>query len=186
MSYRIPAGSSLRFLACAAALAMTRPLAAQEPRVIISGGGDKVSFATLLTAPLSDEAIRAMILAHLPEELRQDEPRHIVLVVDANDQYVTSKATKAMVVSHDSGSNVVVIGDTTGVGGPVIIRRTTTNNSSDTPAAISVFSTKMGDESGGVFGSGYSTSEVSVVGLRRYAAGQLGINTILVSVVKLK
>lgn len=186
MSYRIVSGSSLRFVACAAALVLARPLAAQEPRVIITGG-DKLAFATTFTTPISDETIRSLIAAHLPEELRQDDPRSIVLVIDANDQYVSSKAGKATVINGDVGGTAIVVGDSAGGNAPVIIRRTTSGNS-DAPAAsgVSFFSTKIGDESAGVFGSGYTMSEISTIGMRRFTAGQLGTSAMMVMVVKLK
>jgi len=184
MSFRIV--TSLRFVACAAALVLARPLAAQEPRVIINGG-DKIAFGTTLTTPISDETIRSLIAAHLPEELRQDEPRYVMLVIDANDQYVSSKAGKASVITGDVGGNVIVVGDSTGAGAPVVIRRTTTGSSDASAASgVSFFQTKIGDESGGVFGSGYSMSEVSSVGLRRFTTGQLGTSAIMVTVIKLK
>lgn len=186
MSYRIVTGSSLRFVACAAALVLARTLAAQEPRVIINGG-DKIAFGTTFTAPISDETIRSLITAHLPEELRQDEPRSVVLVIDANDQYVSSKAAKATVITGEVGGSAIVVGDSTGAGAPVIIRRTTSGNAdASTASGVSFFQTKIGDESGGVFGSGYAMSEISTVGMRRYTAGQLGTSAMMVVVVKLK
>jgi hypothetical protein len=186
MSYRIATGSSLRFAACAAVLVLARPLAAQEPRVIINGG-DKIAFGGTFTTPISDETIRSLIASHLPEELKQDEPRSVVLVIDANDQYVSSKASKATVITGDVGGSVIMVGDSTGVGGPVIIRRTTSGNPDASAATgVSFFQTKTGDESSGVFGSGYTMSEISTVGMRRYAAGQLGTSAMMVMVVKLK
>lgn len=181
--------SSLRLLACAAALAFTRPLAAQEPRIIINSG-DKMAFGSMLTVPISDDAIRSLISTHLPDELRQDDPRYVVLVLDANDQYVSGKGGKATVVTGGADGNVFVIGDSTGAGGPVIIRRTSssTSSSSDSPPvnAVSAFSARIGGDGDGVFGSGYSMADISTIGVRKFAAGQLGTNTIVVSVVKLK
>src|SRR5262245_1896414 len=94
--------SSLRLVACAAALAFARPLAAQEPPRAIIRSGDNLSFGTTLTVTISDEVIRSLIQTQLPDELRQEEPRYIVLVVDANDQYVSGKGGKATVITGNA------------------------------------------------------------------------------------
>jgi len=182
-------GSSLRLVACAAALAFTRPLAAQEPpRVIVSGNGNGVAFATAMTSPVSDEVIRSLIQAHLPDELQQTDPRHITLVVDANDQYVTSKVTKATVVTSEGAGVRFVYGDTTGANvGPVVIRRTGVGDSTAaTATGFSVMTSRSDDGLSGVFGTGYSMVDIASIGMRRYTAGQLGTAAIIVTVLKLK
>jgi hypothetical protein len=189
MPHRIHVGSSFRLIACAAALVFTRPLAAQEPRVIINAG-DKIALSAM-TVPISDDAIRSMIQLHLPEELQQSDPRHIVLVVDANNEYLSSRAGKATVITGEGTGSTFVIGDSTGASaGAVVIRRGAMTGSSDTAAAgtVTVLRTKIegGDMASGVFGSGYSMAEVSSIGIRRFAAGQLGTGVLVVSVVKLK
>jgi hypothetical protein len=183
-------GSSLRLLAGAMALAFTRQLAAQEPppRVIISGSGNGAAFATMMTSPISDDVIRSLIQAHLPDELQQTDPQHIALVVDANDQYVSSKVTKATVVTGEGAGIHFVYGDTAGANvGPIVIRRTSSGDSTRAAGtAFSIMTSRSDEPSSGVFGTGYSMTDIASLGIRRFTAGQLGNAAIIVTVVKLK
>jgi hypothetical protein len=166
----------------------TRPLAAQDPpRVIISGSGSGLAFATVMTSPVSDDVIRSLIQAHLPDELQQTDPRHITLVVDANDQYVTSKVTRATVVTGEGNGVRFIYGDTTGANvGPGVIRRTSNGDSTAAGTAFSITTSRSDDGLSGVFGTGYSMIDIASIGMRRFTAGQLGTAAIIVSVVKLK
>jgi hypothetical protein len=187
MLHRIRVVCPLFVLTCVGVVALARPLTAQEPRVFIKGG-DKVAIGG--TSPISDEAIRSLIQAHMPEELQQTDARLVLLVVDANDEYVSGHASKATVITAEPGSAAFVVADSAGgaAAGPIVIRRTTTGNSADGPGfVVSGLSSKMEGAGGsGVFGSGYSLSEISAIGVRRFTAGQLGTSALVVSVVKLK
>ena len=190
MTHRISLGSSLRLIACAGAFALSAPLAAQEPRVVVTGGGGNVVFGNG-TSPISDETIRALILAHAPEVVQSDSAHSVTLVIDANDQYVSSKVGKATVIARLDGNNTVALGDSTGSGaGGVVIRRTSTSANADAGAAPSASFFKMSTDGAespdGVFGTGYSMADISSIGMRRFTPGQLGLSTIIVSVVKLK
>jgi hypothetical protein len=184
MPHRIHVGRSLRVLACAGALVFTRSLVAQEPRVVITNGS---GFAFgMTTIPISDDALKTMIQAHLPEELQQSDARHIVIVVDANGQYVSSKAGKATVVTHEGNSGSFVIGDSTGANaGAVVIRR---NGSAANEGTVTAFQSKIesSDLGGGILGTGYTMADVAAIGMRRFNAGELGTGLLVVSVVKLK
>jgi hypothetical protein len=187
MTHRVSLGSSLRFIACAGALAFSAPLAAQEPKVIVSGGGHVVFNGA---SPISDETIRTLIQAHAPEVLQSDSAHAVVLVVDANDQYVSCKVSKATVVAHVGDGTSIGFGESTGSGaGNIIIRRTSTSNDAGTAAPSASFfqmKTDGSDSPDGIFGSGYSMADISSIGMRRFTPGQLGTSTLIVSVVKLK
>ena len=96
-----PSVTLSRLLAAGAiALAFTQPLAAQNPpQVIFRGDGNVHVVSNMITLTLSDAAIRSMIETNLPEALLGDSAHHVVLVVDANDNYVTGRVTNATVVS---------------------------------------------------------------------------------------
>jgi hypothetical protein len=182
-------GSSLRLLRCGLALAFTRPLVAQDPpRVIVAGNGGGFAFATVATSPVSDDVIRSLIQAHHADDLLEAEPRHITLVVDANDQFVTSKVSKATVITSDGVGTRFVYGDSTAANaGPLIIRRRTNGDSAVAGGtAFSITASRSDDGSSGVFGTGYSMTDVATISMRRFAAGQLGTGAVVVSVLKLK
>ena len=156
---------------------------------MIVSGGDRIAFATTVVSPLSDDVIRSLIQAHLPDELLQTDARHITLVVDTNDEYVTSKVTKATVISAEGNGTSFVYADTTGANvGPIIIRRASAGDGTGAASAtaFSITTSRSDDGAAGVFGTGYTMSEVASIGLRRYSAGQLGTSALVVSVVKLK
>jgi hypothetical protein len=181
----------------ALALAFTQPLAAQNPpQVIFRGDGGAFNIISSANLTLSDAAVRSLIETNLPEALLGDSAKHIVLVVDANDRYVSGKVTNAMVISANGDDGVgvhrIVIGDTiaTGAANVVVMRRDGSEAAAAgaLPFAVSVLGAKLseGSSANGVFGSGVSPADVGSIGMRRYAPGTLGSANMIVTVVKLK
>ena len=88
-----------RLIACGAVLAIAQPLSAQQPRVIIAGG-QGANVVTLSSLALSDTAVRRLIETHLPDAFTDDaDAHHVLLVLDANGEYVSGKVSKATVVT---------------------------------------------------------------------------------------
>lgn len=185
---------SYLLVAVAVALAVTQPLAAQEPPRISLRGDGNVIVLSGANLTLSDEAIRTLIETNLPEALVGDAARHVMLVVDANDRYVSGKVTNVTVVSANgediNGLRHFVIGDSTMAGSAnvVVLRRDSLGSAGALPVVISLLGSKLaeGGSGNGVFGSGFSPAEVSAVSLKRFAPGALGTGTLVVSIVKLK
>lgn len=102
---------------------------------------------------------------------------------------MTSKVSKATVIAAEGNGARFVFGDSSAANpGPVVIRRT---NSGDAGAAASgtafaITTSRTDDGPAGVFGTGYSMTDIASIGVRRFTTGQLGTNAIIVSVVKLK
>jgi hypothetical protein len=181
----------------ALALAFAQPLAAQNPpQVIVRGDGGAFNIISSANLTLSDAAVRSLIETNLPEALFGDSAKHIVLVVDANDHYVSGRVTNATVISANGedgvGMRKIVIGDTLAAGAAnvVVMRRDGSEAAAGgvLPFAVSVFGSKLGEgtSTNGVFGSGVSLADVGSIGMRRYAPGALGAANIVVTVVKLK
>jgi len=196
MPHSSSSGSSLRLLACGAALALAQPLSAQETRVIISGG-QGANVVTLSSLALADSAVRRLIETNLPDAFADNaDAYHVLLVLDANGEYVSGKASKATVVTPAaisvSGDNAFVVGDSLGGAGEVrlMVRRMdgAITSTRPTPAVTMMRRDPDGgiDSHHGVMGSGYDMSEVSSIGLRRFNPGQLARGSVIVSVVRLK
>jgi len=198
MPHSSSSGSSLRLIACGAALALAQPLSAQETRVIISGG-QGANVVTLSSLALADSAVRRLIETNLPDAFADNaDAYHVLLVLDANGEYVSGKASKATVVTPATisvnGDNAFVVGDSLGGAGEarVMVRRldgaTATTTTGTAPAVAFMRRNSDGgiDSHHGVMGSGYDMSEVSSVGLRHFAPGQLARGRVMVSVVRLK
>jgi len=196
-TYAMPHSSSsrhsLRLIVCGAALAIAQPLSAQETRVIVSGG-QGANVVTLSTLALSDSAVRRLIQTHLPDAFTDDaDAYHVLLVLDANGEYVSGKASKATVVTPATitvnGDNSFVVGDSLG-GARVMVRRMdgSTTSTGAAPAVTFMRRDTDGaiDSHHGVMGSGYDMSEVSSVGLRHFTPGELARGRVMVSVVRLK
>lgn len=196
MASRNLARLSYLLVAGAAALAFTQPLAAQEPPRIFFRGDGNITVLNGANLTLSDQVIRTLIETNLPDALIGDTPRHVMLVVDANDRYVSGKVSNATVISANgddlNGLHHFVVGDST-VGGSaniVVIRRDGSDASPGAalPLAISLLGSKLseGGSGNGVFGSGFSPGEVSAISLKRFAPGAFGTGMLIVSIVKLK
>jgi hypothetical protein len=184
-----------RFIACGAVLAIAQPLSAQQ-RVIIAGG-QGANVVTLSNLALPDSAVRRLIETHLPDAFNDDaDAHHVLLVLDANGEYVSGKVSKATVVTpaivNTNGESSFVVGDS--LGGPgaarVMVRRLdgVTTSTGVAPAVSFMRRNSDGgvDSQHGVMGSDYDMSEVSSVGLRHYTPGQLARGTVMVSVIRLK
>ena len=196
MLLRLRSTYCLRLMACAATLAFTRSLAAQQPRIIV-GGGHAGVVSTLMTVPISDSAVRRLIETNYPDVLQDDvDAHHVLLVVDANGEYVSGRVSRATVITPTAvsinGDSVFVGGDS--IGGSVarvIVRRVDSDGLRPAPlnlGGVTVLRANAagGDPPGGMLGSGYPISDVSAFGLKRFAGGELGRTAIIVSVIKLK
>jgi hypothetical protein len=185
-----------RLIVCGAVLAIAQPLSAQQSRVIIAGG-QGANVVTLSSLALSDTAVRRLIETHFPDAFSDDaDAHHVLLVLDANGEYVSGKVSKATVVTpatvNVNGENSFVVGDS--LGGPgvarVMVRRLDGGVvSTGTPPAVTIMRRNADsgvDSQHGVMGSDYDMSEVSSVGFRHFAAGQLARGMVMVSVVRLK
>jgi hypothetical protein len=194
MLLRLRSTSYLCVAAFGATLALSRPLAAQQPRIIV-GGGHAGVISTLMTVPISDSAVRKLIETNYPDVLQDDvDAHHVLLVVDANGEYVSGRVSRAAVITPGAvsvnGDSVFIGGDAVaGSGARVVIRRV----DSDAVVPLSVGGVTVirangqgGDPPGGLLGSGYALSDVSSFGLKRFAAGEFGRTAVLVSVIKLK
>jgi len=196
MASRNPARLSYLLVAGAVALAFTQPLAAQEPPRVVFRGDGHITVLNSANLTLSDEAIRALIETNLPDALFGDAARHVMLVVDANDRYVSGKVSNATVISANgeeiNGLRHFVIGDSImgGSANVVVLRRDSLGTSAGAalPVVISLLGSRLseGGSGNGVFGSGYGPAEVSAISLKRFAPGALGTGTLVVSIVKLK
>lgn len=189
-SFRRSAGA----LACAvAALAYGRAAQAQEPRVVsISGGGGTFAFVGT-SMPVSDDAVRSMISAHVPEALDAGtEPRAVLLVVDANGEFVTGKLQKVTsVVTGDTleGLRTFTVGDSAAAGRVSVLLRREGGvvSAASNGAAPAVFVMSRSNDGEGAFGSGYRAEDVAYTAMKRYSAGQIANSTpLMVTVVKLK
>jgi hypothetical protein len=196
MLLRLRSTSCLRLAAFGAALAFALPISAQQPRVIV-GGGHVGVVSTLMTVPISDSAVRRLIESNYPDVLQDDvDAHHVLLVIDANGEYVSGRVSRAAVVTPAAvsinGDSVFVGGDS--IGGSVarvVVRRVDSDGLLTVPLSVGGVTVLRasgagGDPPGGLLGSGYPLSEVSAFGLKRFAAGELGRTAIIVSVIKLK
>lgn len=199
--------SALRFafslLACGALLALTRPLTAQG---VIVNTTSRAAVAMGGNLPLSDDAVRAMVQAHFPEALDSDAdaPHAVLLVVDANGEYVSGKASKATVVTPnaegENGMRTFVIRDSSGAAGEVtvngasvMVRREGAVAAAGTVGSVNgaggvfvISRSGDGEPANGILGSGYTMADVASIGFKRFTAGQLGNAVVVVSVLKLK
>src|SRR6185295_1437562 len=105
-----------RLIACGAVLAVAQPLRAQ--RVIVAGG-QGANVVTLSSLALPDSAVRRLIETHLPDAFNDDaDAHHVLLVLDANGDYVSGKVSKATVVTpvivNTNGESSFVVGDSLG------------------------------------------------------------------------
>ncbi|HTE47136.1 MAG TPA: hypothetical protein VK636_17945, partial [Gemmatimonadaceae bacterium] len=116
-------------VASVATLALSQPVGAQEPRVVIVGG-DRAATTLNTLVHISDDSLKALIETHLPDALFDDgDAHHVVLVLDADGRYVDGKVTKATVVTPTADGageiRTFVVGDTAmrAGSGPIVIRR---------------------------------------------------------------
>jgi len=184
-----------RLIACGAVLAIAQPLSAQEQRIIIAGG-QGANVVTLSNLALSDSAVRRLIETHLPDAFNDDaDAHHVLLVLDANGDYVSGKVSKATVVTpaivSTNGESSFIVGDSLAGSGTarVMVRRLDGGAVvAGMPPGVSIMRRADGgvDSRHGVMGSDYDMSEVSSVGLRHYPAGQLARGSVMVSVIRLK
>jgi len=184
-----------RLIACGAVLAIAQPLSAQQ-RVIVAGG-QGANVVTLSSLALADSAVRRLIETHLPDAFNDDaDAHHVLLVLDANGEYVSGKVSKATVVTpvivNTNGESSFVVGDSLGEPGAarVMVRRLDGGAVvAGMPPGVSIMrrNTDGGiDSHHGVMGSDYDMSEVSSVGIRHYTPGQLARGSVMVSVIRLK
>jgi hypothetical protein len=204
MAHRNSIRIATSVLACGVALAALAPVVSGQG--VIVSTSPKVSIGSSGNLPISDNTVRSMIDLHFPEALTSDAdaPQMVMLVIDANNEFVSGKARTAIMANVLSaggeGSNGVrtfVIGDSAAAAGAVtigpasiMIRRDTAGAVALSSAAGPVFSViraRTGEgEVGGVMGSDYNLSDISSINLRRFPAGQLGTSAVIVSVLKLK
>jgi len=195
MLLRLRSSSCLRLMALGAALTFTRPLTAQQPRIIVSGGHAGVVSA-LTTAPISESAVRKLVEEYYPDVLQDDvDAHHVLLVVDANGEYVSGRVTKAMVITpaiiHANGDSAFFGSDSVGGSAARVVIRRVDSGASVLPLSVGGVTVMRahgdgGDPPGGLLGSGYAPSDVSSVGMKRFAAGEFGRTAVIVSVIKLK
>jgi hypothetical protein len=182
-------------LAAALALAVVaHPAAAQDSHVII-GGGDRVVINSNAALAISDDVLRKLIETHLPDALLNDgaDAHHVSITIDANDQYVSGKVTKASARvatgSVINGVGTFVIGDSTGDHPNIVtIRRSADGTAAAGPASVSVFHSgvEAGEIHMGAFGSDHDMADVASIGFRRFAAGSFSATPLVVTVIKLK
>jgi hypothetical protein len=173
------------------------PLAAQESRVFVSTGGQLTAGGNL---PISDAAVQAIVGAHFPEALGAGaEANALTLVVDANGNYVSGKASKATIITRTSSEGGPAAIDTTIGGAHVMMRRSDDGSASASAAAVAgaVVVARSSSEggaamvgaksgTGGIMGTDIPMSSVGAIGMRHYAAGELGSDPLMVTVIKLK
>ena len=184
---------SLRLVASGAALVVALPLGAQESRVII-GGGHGASVVTLSSLALSDTAVRRLIETHLPDSFSDGaDAHHVLIVLDANGEYVSGNVKKAAVINPATivnGENVLT-GDSLGAVARVMVRRLENGTAAEVIPGGAVTVIRRNPDGGGssqfnVMGSNYSMSEISSIGTRRYNAGELAQGPVIVSIIRLK
>lgn len=185
----------LSLIAVGAVLAVAQPLSAQQRVIIASGHGANV--VTLSSLALPDSAVRQLIETHFPDAFTDDaDAHHVLLVLDANGEYVSGKVSKATVVTptiiNTNGENTFIAGDSLGGSGAarVVVRKidgVTTSMGSAPAVAIMRRSTDgVIDSAHGIMGSDYDMSEVSSIGYRHFTPGQLARGAVMVSVLRLK
>ena len=185
---------SVRLVAAGAALVLALPLGAQESRVIIGAGGRGASVVTLSSLALADSAVRRLIETHLPDAFSDDaDAHHVLLVLDANGEYVSGNVKKAKVVTpaivSTNGESVALPGDSLGVARVMVRRLDGTVSDAAPGGAVTLMRRNTDGESNSehnVMGSNYSMSEISSIGVRRYDAGQLARGMVMVSIIRLK
>jgi hypothetical protein len=187
---------SPRLVACGAALVFALPLAAQQQSVII-GGGHGASVVTLSSLSIADSVVRRLIETHLPDAFVDDaDAHHVLLVLDANGEYVSGNVKKATVVTpaaiSTSGESVFLPGDSLGGSGArVVVRRMDSGNTITTTPGAAVTIVRRNSDGGAnpeynVMGSNYGMSEISSIGVRHFTPGQLARGSVMVSVIRLK
>lgn len=215
-SFRLPRAAAVLALMVAAASTAS----AQESRIVVAGSGA----GTIMRSgslPISDDAVSAIVAEHFADAIRPGAgAQHISIVVDANNQYVSGRATKATIISRDDllpgdGARIIlgdtariqirrvgdgpplILGDTAhvmirrigdgleggvvsvgGVGGSVTIMR-----SGDGGPIAGIVGGAM---THGLFGADTPLENIAAMGMKRFTAGMLGDDQILVTVVKLK
>jgi hypothetical protein len=179
----------------AAAIALPRAGSAQQVVTTTSGSG-VVAIHSGIT--ISDEAARALVERNLPNVLLAGaEENQVILVVDANGQYVTGKAAKATVIrrtsSDDGQPQVISLRDSTGAGASVMVRRMDgATQVSSAGGGVAVFTTQSGVAMGGmgsamgVMGMGISPADIDTMGTKNIPAGQWRDEALIVTVIKLK
>lgn len=156
-----------------------------------SGGGAAGIMTHSGSVTLSDDAIRGMLNAHESAVLQPNaENNYVVLVVDANDQYVSSRASKMNVITNDgAGPHVFAVGDSSAA--RVVVRTSNVDGSAAPGAAAgAVIMTRSVDHADGhendVMGTGINMADVGSFGLKHFAAGEIATGQLMVSVIKLK
>src|SRR5262249_18741280 len=156
---------------------------AQEPRVITVGGAAKAISVMGASLPISEETLRAMISEHLPEAFDPGtETRGVSIVIDANNQYVSGHTQKAIAISPSDSDGVrVITGDDSTSARVVKLRRSEGAAGMIVAGGANVFMLQR-EGLDGPFG-GFSPDDVSSIGVKRFAAGQLTEAPVIVSIV---
>ncbi len=175
----VPVPSRMLCSVSALLVAAAAPAAlAQQPRIAVAGehGLNAMHNGSL---PISDLAVSEIVARNFPEALHGDQSYHITLVVDANGKYVSGKAVKVTIIARSAGDSAgLVMGDSAmpgAIGAARVMMRKVQDG--ELPAAGAM---------GGLPGTAYKLSDVSAMGMKRYAAGELGDALLMVTAVQLK
>jgi hypothetical protein len=155
-----------------------------------SGSGGVMTHAGAVTLP--DDVLRGMLTLHENAVLQPNaENNYVVLVIDANDQYVSSRSSKMKIVSADAGEGMHTF--TSGDSGAVkVLVRSLTDGvaaASANPGTVMISRSSDGGDGGhanGVMGTGVNMGDVAGLGMKRYDAGTIAPGQIMVSIIKLK
>lgn len=188
-------------LVCLAAAALARPAAAQEAQGFmvrtVSGG---VATEHAMTLPVSDEALTGLLAtAHFADSAASNpQLNSIVLVVDANGEYVSSLMKHTTIVKvatggHIEGGTTCASSDENAPCATVQLRQTQATVAGHAMAGGMVtgtsFSATKASADGsqhGIFGTTVQASDVGGMGFKSFGAGQLLAGPSTVTVVKLK
>jgi hypothetical protein len=179
-----------RAFVVAALVAAPRMATAQEPVVWSSGGG--TIRQTLSSASMPDSLVRELIRAHVGDALLDDaDGHHVVLVVDANNQYLSSKVSKMAVISRSSVGDTAIFlpgGEAAGGRMGVMLRRVGVGELADGGSSVVFMRSATGEGSGegGFMGTGYALADIGSFTMKRYAAGDLSKGLLTVSIAKLR
>ena len=180
-------------LSAAALLAAPSAFVRAQGAVIVRSGAGGVITATPSLAihkmlPISDEAVKALIEAYEPGVLTNDAEANVVtIVLDADNNYVRSTARAAKVLQAEPGQVIALRGDSAS---QFLVRRGIDGHVSSidgAPISITTFRRAEGlGEPNGIMGTGFQPDEVDALSTKRYTAGALTKNQLIVTVVRLK